>query len=66
MVAIVSEYKGKGVRTGYLESGLRQHVPWWGVPGMESVADTECMTDLCKFQELAYHVDERNNRVDIP
>ena len=66
MVAVVAEYKSKGVRTGFLETSLMQHVPWWGTPGLESVADTECMDDLCKFRELAYHVDANDIRVDIP
>ena len=66
MVAIVKEYKAKGVDAGYLENGLTQHLPWVGMPNMPSVADVECMQDICKFKELAYHVDAKDNRIDIP
>jgi hypothetical protein len=66
MVAIVGEYKAKGVNTGFLDTGLINNIPWYGMPGSESVADTACMTDICKFRELAYHVDTHDIRVDIP
>jgi len=66
MVAIAKEYDSKGVQVGYLQNGLTQHPPWVGSPGMTSVADVECMQDLCKFKELAYHVDAKDARIDLP
>src|ERR1022692_3170006 len=66
MVAIVKEYKARGVDTGFLETGLTQHLPWFGAPGVVSIADAECMQDLCKFKELEYHVDAKDARIDIP
>jgi len=66
MVNIVKEYKAKGVDTGTLESDLTQHIPWAGTLYGASIADVECMNDLCKFKELRYHITVRDTRVDIP
>jgi len=63
MIGIIKEYDAKGVKTGYLESDARQFPPYIVMPG--SAAEGVCMDTLCRFREVAYHIDGGDSLIVI-
>jgi hypothetical protein len=65
ILGIVREYKAKGVPTGYLEVGAEQErlmgaMPFGGFDLQNCQTNTN---ELCEIQELAYHVDSRDQAI---
>jgi hypothetical protein len=63
MIGIIHEYNSKGVKTGYLESDVRQRPPALYLPG--SVAEESYSDDLYQFRELVYHLDAQDNLIVV-
>ena len=62
---IVSEYKSKGIQTGYLEFA-DQYNRLVGSAPFGGTGQEDCLrsyTDLCTLRELAYHVDANDKPV---
>ena len=66
-ILIVKEYEGKGVKVGTLVNDAEQNHPVQRTffPFAPIAEDGFCQLAQTRFRELAYHVDARDNRVDI-
>jgi hypothetical protein len=67
-IGIVREYEAKGVKVATLVNDMEQNHPAQNtfLPFWPSVNDGNYASAQSKFRELAYHVDARGNRIDLP
>jgi hypothetical protein len=63
MLGIVKEYQAKGIPTGYLDSSVVQRVPIAAVVNGQWIPNPQ--DELYQFRDLAYHVDARDQRIDL-
>jgi hypothetical protein len=66
-IGIVKEYEGKGVKVGTLVNDAEQNHPVQRTffPFAPIAEDGFCQFAQTRFRELAYHVDGRDNRIDL-
>lgn len=61
---ILDEYQDRHVDIGNLRSDATQNLIWY-VPSPETPGGSACLDALCKFRELAFHVDAHDQKVEI-